>query len=121
MTDIGLSCAKEYYSRSHGHPLRCAEGTEQSGALCYPECTHGAEGHGPVCWGSCPAGTFECGALCLAEGESCSDMHIAGLVKSAFHDANFEAETMGNGQSVNISRLVQDHHVHYDFDNCAAW
>lgn len=118
MTDIGLSCAKEHYSRGHGEPLTCAPGTTQSGALCYPDCPEGAEGHGPVCWGSCPAGTFECGALCLAEGESCTDLHIAGKVKKAFHETNYKAEILAEGELINISRLIDDDE-HYD--NCATW
>lgn len=118
MTDIGLSCAKKHYSRNHGHPLTCADGLEQSGALCYPKCEAGAEGHGPLCWGTCPNGTIECGALCLAEGESCSNYHVAGLVKKAFHDANFKAESLPNGQLVDISALVSDQTT---FPNCGTW
>lgn len=118
MTDIGLSCAKEHYSRGHGHPLVCKPGYEQSGALCYPPCEHGAEGHGPVCWGQCPKGTFECGALCLAEGESCSNVHITGNVKKAFHEANFAAETLPNGALVNISYLVD---AEFTVPNCGTW
>ena len=118
MTDIGLSCAKEHYSRGNGYPLQCAKGYEQSGALCYPVCGHEAEGHGPVCWGSCPKGTFECGALCLNEGESCSDFHVAGSVKKAFHEANFAAETLPNGATVDISTIV-DSDMHYP--NCGTW
>ena len=118
MQDTGLSCAKEHYSRGHGHPLVCKEGWEQSGALCYPPCDHNAEGHGPVCWGSCPAGTFECGALCLAEGESCTDLHVSGEVRKAFHEANYAAETLPNGAAVNISYLVEGQ---MQFPNCGTW
>lgn len=83
MTDIGISCAKESYSRTAGKPLKCAAGLEQSGALCYPKCEHGSVGDGPVCWGHCPAGTKECGSLCLDKNQSCANF-LAEDVKAAF-------------------------------------
>ena len=83
MTDIGISCAKESYSRTAGTPLKCAEGLEQSGALCYPKCEHGSTGSGPVCWGHCPAGTKECGSLCLDKDQNCANF-LAEDVKAAF-------------------------------------
>ena len=83
MTDIGISCAKNSYSRTAGTPLTCHKDQEQSGALCYSPCEHEADGVGPVCWGQCPKGTKECGALCLGEDEICSE-YIANEVKIAF-------------------------------------
>ena len=83
MTDIGISCAKDSYSRTAGTPLVCHAEQEQSGALCYTPCEHNADGVGPVCWGKCPAGTKECGALCLGQDEICSE-YIASEVKLAF-------------------------------------
>jgi len=53
-----------------------------SGALCYPPCENGTVGIGPVCWGYCPAGMQQCGALCMAPGNTCHE-YIANITKDA--------------------------------------
>lgn len=40
MVDLGYKCLKDSYSR-HGSLWKCANGTEQSGDLCYPKCSKG--------------------------------------------------------------------------------
>jgi hypothetical protein len=62
MKDIGAFCsdldikAKNSYGRGAGFVLQCRPGTEQNGALCYPQCNSGYYGVGPVCWENTPSG-----------------------------------------------------------------
>mmetsp|Transcript_6124 Transcript_6124/g.7337 ORF Transcript_6124/g.7337 Transcript_6124/m.7337 type:complete len:425 (-) Transcript_6124:139-1413(-) len=116
MTDIGISCAKDSYSRTAGTPLTCHEGTELSGALCYPPCDHKADGIGPVCWGKCPPSTKECGALCLGEDEICSE-YVADEVKVAFQLVTDAAEHTTSGTVIDIAHIGSE----LTFPNCPAW
>ena len=116
MTNIGISCAKDSYSRAKGDQgLTCHKDQVQSGALCYPECEHGT-GVGPVCWGSCPKGTKECGALCLGEDDICSE-YVAEEVKIAFQLVVDAAEHTTAGAEVDISHIGSE----LTFPNCPAW
>lgn len=76
--DDGATCrkdpiivAKESRTRGAGLAMVCADGLEQSGALCYPPCGARSSGIGPVCWGECPSSMpFNCGAACaVSEGD----------------------------------------------------
>jgi len=116
MTDIGISCAKDSYSRTAGTPLICHDGTEQSGALCYPPCDHKATGIGPVCWGKCPPTTKECGALCLGEDEICSE-YVAEEVKVAFQLVVDASEHTTAGTVIDIAHIGSE----LTFPNCPAW
>ena len=83
MTDIGVSCHKDSYGRGVGQPLGCADDEDYDAGLCYDKCDYGADGVGPVCWGHCPPGTTECsGALCLEDGETCSQ-EIADIISNS--------------------------------------
>ena len=116
MTDIGISCAKDSYSRTAGTPLTCKPGTEQNGALCYPPCDHKATGVGPVCWGKCPPSTKECGALCLGEDEICSE-YIADEVKVAYQLTMDAAEHTTQGTVIDIAHVGSE----ITFPNCPNW
>ena len=72
MKDVGVSCQKDSYGRGAGETLVCKDTEEEEAALCYNPCKNGFGGSGPVCWENCPDGMTECGALCLASGNSCS-------------------------------------------------
>jgi len=116
MTDIGISCAKDSYSRTAGAPLQCHEDQVQSGALCYPKCEHGADGAGPVCWGKCPASTRECGALCLGEDEICSE-YVANEVKIAFQLTVDASEHTTAGTVIDMAHIGSE----LTFPNCPTW
>ena len=116
MTDIGISCAKDSYSRAAGTPLTCEKGLELHGALCYPPCEHGAVGVGPVCWGKCPPSTKECGSLCLGEDEICSE-YVAEEVKVAYQLTMDAAEHTTSGTVIDIQHIGSD----VSFPNCPAW
>ena len=85
MKDIGVSCAKTSYGRTAGKPMKCAPGLENRAGLCYKPCKAGWKGVGPVCWSTCPKGSTDCGALCLAPGNTngCAGT-IGNMAKNAF-------------------------------------
>ena len=63
-------CWKATYGRGVGRVIHsCADGLEQSGALCYPECKEGFYGVACVCWETCEEGWIDEGALCRKDGE----------------------------------------------------
>ena len=63
--------------------MGCKANEYADAGLCYDKCANGFDdGHGPVCWQRCPAGTEQCGALCMAAGESC-DAWVVGAVANA--------------------------------------
>lgn len=78
MTDIGVSCAKQNYTRGAGQTLAmgtCAPGLQKdpSGALCYPVCKAGFHMVGPVCWQNCPAQQpADCAAGCASDSKACA-------------------------------------------------
>ena len=82
MKDMGVSCTKNSYGRGAGKPMECRAGETRQAGLCYKGCNSNYDGVGPVCWGNCPKGFSACGALCLANGESCGGK-IMGLAKTA--------------------------------------
>merc|ERR1712228_822276 len=95
MWDLGLTCNKKTEGRGMGHPLTCDKDQDQELLLCYPKCKHGTWGLGPVCWGGCPAGTTQCGALCLADGEACSQIiskEVKGVLETTIQVASKNAE-----------------------------
>jgi len=73
---MGVSCTKHSYGRGAGKPMKCKDGDERDGALCYPPCRDRYSGVGPVCWGECPSNTRRCGALCQVKGETCTSLII---------------------------------------------
>ena len=107
MTDIGISCQKHSYGRTAGTPLVCEPGMEEDAALCYDPCRDGFNGEGPVCWEDCPDKTTACGALCLAEGESCTSeiLDDAKLVAKA---ALAIVEGQAKGAIIDIAKLAGD-------------
>ena len=63
-------------------PSSCAEGYEETSALCYPKCRSGYYGVGPVCWQSCPSGFKDTGTDCLKPP---SYGRGAGSIPNIFH------------------------------------
>lgn len=116
MTDIGISCAKDSYSRASGTPLICKPGLELDGALCYLPCNHGAKGVGPVCWGQCPPSTKECGSLCLGKDEICSE-YMATEVKVAYQLTMDAAEHSQQGSVLDVAHIGSEVY----FPNCPNW
>lgn len=95
MSDIGVSCAKDSYYRGSGEVQSCPAHLESEAGLCYTPCEQDADGKGPVCWRSCPEGTTACGALCLAEGESCS-AYLMDTFKGVFKGITALAKSFSN-------------------------
>src|SRR5579871_745151 len=71
MTDIGISCLKDSYTRKTILP-GCEEGKVYDAGLCYRDCSKGSKGVGPVCWKKCPKGMEDCGALCGISKAACA-------------------------------------------------
>ena len=105
MSDLGLTCNKKMLNRGMGHPLTCKPEEDQELLVCYPKCTGGTWGLGPVCWGSCPAGLTQCGALCLDQGETCSQ-YISGMVKQGLTSVISAASENVPGTVINVAQLV---------------
>jgi len=113
MTDIGVSCAKKSYGRTAGTPLSCKADEQYDAGLCYPPCQQGTKGIGPVCWGTCPAGTSQCGALCLADGESCAS-YVAGNFKNMVDLVAGIATADVPGSAIAVASVAQG----YAFPTC---
>ena len=107
MTDIGISCQKHSYGRTAGTPLICKPEEEEDAALCYDPCNSGYNGVGPVCWEDCPENTTECGALCLAQGETCSQ-DILTDVKLVMEAAVAFISGHEKGAVIDIAKLAGD-------------
>lgn len=74
MTDMGVSCAKQSYTRQTIAP-KCAAGQVYDAGLCYAGCKPSYQGVGPVCWGGCPPATpFQCGGGCAKDQTTCAAM-----------------------------------------------
>jgi hypothetical protein len=72
MTDSGVSCAKQSYTRQTILPS-CPAGQDYDAGLCYPKCPAGFSGVGPVCWAQCPASMpVDCGASCARSQDDCA-------------------------------------------------
>lgn len=75
MKDIGVSCAKDSYTRKTIIP-NCGE-KEYNAGLCYKRCDGSHSGVGPVCWSRCPPEMpVDCGATCGKTAGDCTDTII---------------------------------------------
>jgi hypothetical protein len=73
MTDIGVSCAKESYTRGVGKVPSCGPGLEEDAGLCYDPCAKTYDEVGPVCWSTCPPEyPVACGAGCAVSQSACA-------------------------------------------------
>eukprot|EP00052_Salpingoeca_macrocollata_P020037 m.167767 g.167767 ORF g.167767 m.167767 type:complete len:455 (-) comp21136_c0_seq4:48-1412(-) len=88
MTDIGVSCQKNTYTRTAGQPIStCYPPLQKDGALCYPQCPDGFTGVGPVCWQECPEFiNTNCGAGCAQSSDQCAKS-VFDMVESVFQFA----------------------------------
>ncbi len=71
MTDGGIFCAKDTYTRE-ASLMSCDAGAVNDAGLCYDGCKAGFAGVGPVCWNACPAKLpHNCGAGCAIDKATC--------------------------------------------------
>lgn len=128
MTDRGLYCEKDSYTRPPLGPKQCDSSSEfinELGLLgpnCFGSCQNGTEHPGiPTCMGSCPAGTTLCGAegvgtLCLDDAQDCQE-YIEDIAEYAV-DWTVAITTQN---WFDIVRIIAGEHPTVDYPICDDW
>ena len=108
MKDIGISCAKDSYTRKTIIP-NCGD-KEYNAGLCYKRCEDSHSGVGPVCWSRCPPEMpVDCGAVCGKTAGDCADAIIAQVIDTgSFVKSIVEIiETAGAGAASNYASAAE--------------
>lgn len=104
--DDGCTCRrnmkiydKDSYGRGAGEVMKCKDGEEKDGGLCYKPCKDGYKGVGPVCWFKGCNGAYEhaCGLLCTQDASECASIsaEIAIVSVSIIADVAIIVGTLG--------------------------
>jgi len=76
MSDLGVACAKNSYSRGKGEPLICNTDEESFENYCFDNCDANMVAIGPICISECPINYTDCGWFCSLDKQCNSDFII---------------------------------------------
>jgi hypothetical protein len=107
MTDIGVSCAKQTYTRPTA-TATCAPGQVYEAGLCYVTCRPGYEGVGPVCWGACPTDKpYPCAAGCATNANTCAQATTDQVLSVLQAVSSIALEAVSFGTSTAVVRGIE--------------
>lgn len=76
MSDLGVACAKNSYSRGRGEPLICNSNEDSFEDYCFEKCDANMVAIGPACISDCPENYTDCGWFCSLDKECHTDFII---------------------------------------------